>query len=376
MKSPKKALFIIPTLSSVYHQNRVEQIEKSGIECDVAAFDRKYYPGKPWSQNVTLLGYVEHKKYLKRIHHLISAIPVIRSKSKDSDLIFCYNLDLLFICWISLILLKDKPKIVHDVSDIRSVLIGKGIIATALRALERFLLRRTSVVIVTSNAYITEYFHSIQKLFDVCFHLIENKLDQESTPKPVTNGEIRLYGNPPKFKIGYFGLIRCRKSIELLLKLATKAEGRIKIVLRGVFLGTEDFEPIIRNHPFAEYEGPFINPDDLSEMHFHVDFSWLVHAHSRENTKWSRIFRFYHASYYKRPMIAQEDSQDGQVVKELDIGLTIDIFESDRSIDKLLSITNLQIQKWQNNLNGLPQSLSVISNEYEDLLQKVENGCN
>lgn len=75
-------------------------------------------------------------------------------------------------------------------------------------------------------------------------------------------------------------------------------------------------------------------------------------------------------------MIAQEDSQDGQVVKELDIGLTIDIFESDRSIDKLLSITNLQIQKWQNNLNGLPQSLSVISNEYEDLLQKVENGCN
>lgn len=376
MKSVKKALFIVPTLTSVYHQNRVEQIGKIGIDCEVAAFEREYYPGKPWNQDITLLGFIEHKKYLKRIHLLIKAIPVIRLKSKNSDLVFCYNLDLLLICWISLIALNSKPKIIHDVSDIRSVLTGNGIIASFLRWLERFLLRRVSIVIVTSPAYVKEYFHLIQNLYDVCFHLIENKLNPDSTPEPISNAEPRPDVDPPIFNIGYFGLIRCRKSLELLLKLATKAGGKFRVVLRGVLLETEDFEPIIANHPFVEYKGPFVNPDDLPIMHQNVDFSWLVHAHSRENTKWSRIFRFYHAAYYQCPMIAQKDSQDGKVVEDLNIGLTIDISDSDESISELLKITNTQIKEWRNKVQSLPQSLSVISSEYDELIRKVEESCN
>ena len=376
MNSVKKALFIVPTLTSVYHQNRVEQIEKIGIDCEVAAFEREYYPGKPWSQDVTLLGFIEHKKYLKRLHLLIKAIPVIRTKSKKADLVFCYNLDLLLICWISQLALKNKAKIIHDVSDIRSVLIGTGIFASVLRWLERFLLRRVSIVIITSPAYVTEYFHSIQNLHDVSFHLIENKLNPDSTPEPISNTDSRPDVDPSVFKIGYFGLIRCRKSLELLLKLATEADGKFRVVLRGVFLDTEDFEPVIANHPFVEYKGPFINPDDLPIMHHDVDFSWLVHAHSRENTKWSRIFRFYHAAYYQCPMIAQKDSQDGKVVDELNIGLTIDISDPDESIRKLLTITNVQVQEWRKKIQSLPQSLSVISKEYEDLIRKVSKSSN
>lgn len=366
-----KVLLLVPALSSVDGQNRLEELEKLGVECKVAGFQRRYYPGKEWGKEVISLGYVEHVNYIKRLTTLLKAVPEIRRQSNEVSYLLTLSFDLLLISWISLIGKSKKPGIIHDVSDIRSAFIGSHLAAKLLRCVERFLLRRVRVVIVTSWAYVTEYFQKIQKLHDVPFHLIENKLNPGSAPKPSQKAQ-RLSKPKETFTIGYFGLIRCERSLQVLMEAASRLNGRIQVIIRGVFLGTESYQEKIENHPYITYEGSYVAPDDLRSIHDEVDFSWLVHAHSNENTKWSRIFRFYHAAHYKCPMIAQEGSQDGIVVDQLGIGFNVDIFNFENVEEALKKISYRDLMKWQNSLDSLPPEISLISDEYKKLIELIK----
>lgn len=363
-----KIVLLVPALSSVDGQNRLLELEKLGVECQVAGFKRKYYPGKEWGREVKSLGYIEHVNYFKRLKVLIKALPAIRKISRGSSYVYTFSFDILLISYLSLIGMRNKPAFVHDVSDIRPVFIGKHLPAKGLRWLERFLLRRVKVVVVTSQAYVSEYFHKIQKLYGVTFHLIENKLNPGTSPEP-SEHPARLNKTENSFTIGYFGLIRCERSLQVLLEAATRFQGRISVMIRGVFLGTESYQKSIEEHPFMSYGGPYVAPDDLREIHDEVDLSWLVHAHSSENTKWSRIFRFYHAAYYKCPMIVQEGSQDGLVVDKLGLGLTVDIFDSGSVMEALDSLTFEDLEIWQSSLNRLPEEISLITDEYKKLVE-------
>lgn len=367
-----KVLFIIPTLSSAYHQSRVTELSRLNVDCSVIGYERNYYPGKPWKIPVRSLGFLEHKKYLNRLWIFIKSIPVIRKSSRNKSAIICFNLDLLFICWIALIGIRRRPKIIYDVGDIRTALIEKGLFAVILRAIERFLLHRVSLLIVTSHAYITEYFNGILGIRDINYLIIENKLNSIDAPKPIIKKSINSINDKASYVIGYFGLIRCRKSLILLNDITQKSKGSIKVTIRGVFLGTEDLKDMIYQNPHMSYEGPYVSPDDLAEIHADVDFSWLVHAHSRANTMWARIFRFYHACYYKVPMIAQSNSKDSLEVLKYDIGFCIDINSPNESNRRILSIDKKDYMNWSESLQKLPPEIYLLTDEYQKLVDHIK----
>lgn len=366
-----KILLLVPALSSVDAQNRLEGIEKQGVECSVAGFDRRYYPGKDWGREVTSLGYVEHENYLKRLLILFKAIPSIRVLANGKHSVYTFSFDLLLIAYFALIFKRNKPKLLYDVSDIRPAFIGSGLSARILRYAETLLLKRVAVVVVTSRAYVSEYFHKIQQLHSVLFHLIENKLNPGFAPVP-TECSYHNRSTKTSFTIGYFGLIRCERSLQVLINSATRFDGRIKVKIRGTFLGTESYQKQIEEHPYMSYGGPYITPDDLEAIFKEVDLSWLAHAHSAINTKWARTFRFYHASYYRCPMIAQEGSQDGLVVDELGIGMTVDIFDFNSVLDALNKLKVEDLEVWHSSLKALPDSISLITDEYKKLVDLLK----
>lgn len=98
------------------------------------------------------------------------------------------------------------------------------------RWMERALLRLCDLVVVSSPDFITCYFAPCQRL-SVPWRLLENKISVEQLPARDFKVLARL--DSPPWVIGWFGTLRCVKSLEILCSIAEALGDRVLIYLRG-----------------------------------------------------------------------------------------------------------------------------------------------
>ena len=205
--------FILPVTSQPRYWKRIKSLESLGCNNKILAFKREYIPINKNNKDYIIIGKLEHKKYYKRILPFVKAFIKIKNNIKNADIIYTFGLDMLFLGWVTRIFTKKRSKIVYEVGDIRSILIGDNIQSLFLRWLERFLIKRTGLLIVTSKAYITEYFEKIQGIRNIKYQVIENKIDVNSINKLLFSKYIKKRN---VITIGYFGLLNCERSLEIL----------------------------------------------------------------------------------------------------------------------------------------------------------------
>lgn len=364
-----KILFVLPVLSDSYYRKRIEKLSEIGVHCSVVGFDRDHYKGKPWTIPAESLGKIQHGQYFRRLGILLKSIFRIRKSLKNKDVIYAYNLDVLLISWLATLFQSGDIKIVYDVADIRSILAEEGFVSMILRSLERFLLKRTTVIVVASPAYIDNYFKPIQKI-QGDFFVVENKLEKDLSHQTETVSPITKKNH---VTIGYFGMLRCEKSLSVLKQLAENSKGEIRLLLRGLFLNTEDSEKEFRSLEFAKYDGPFVYPDDLHEMFANVDLVWGAHYQTQANKNWAIVNRFYQACYFKRPLIVQAGSQNARLVKHYNIGMEIDLENSKQAIEKIQSVDFSQIEIWQKNMREMPEDVYTFTDEHENFINLLKS---
>ena len=80
------------------------------------------------------------------------------------------------------------------------------------------------------------------------------------------------------WKIGWFGALRCRKSLELLAAFTRQMDGRFEVVLRGrpAYSEFDDFDGLVAAEPYIRFAGPYRNPEDLAAIYGEVHFSWAI----------------------------------------------------------------------------------------------------
>ena len=366
-----KILFLLPLLSDAYYHKRVKNLCHEGVTCSVIGFERNHYKGKSWPFKVTSLRNIDHGNFIKRIWYLLAAVPTIRKASANIDNIYAFNLDMLFLARISTLFIKDRPRFIYDIADIHPALYIQNFQSKLLRRLENILLKKVKVIVVASPNYIDGYFKVYHKNYPGSYHVIENKLNslekltrhKKITPFPADNTTIT---------IGYFGMIRCEQSLRFLSELLDRSHGSFKLYLRGKFLVNKQIETLITQSEHTEYGGPFINPDDLSEMHNAIDLVWAAQQLGEAHTKFSRTNRFYQSCYFDVPMITQEATQDDKMLKKYNLGITIQLDEFETSIKKLLGVTISDLKKWQKNIKKIPENHFIISDEYHVLIELLK----
>lgn len=361
-----KFLFILPVLSDSYYQKRIRKLSDLGVICTVFGFEREHYKGKPWEKETTSLGRLKHGQKLGRIATLLKALFLIRKTAKQHHVIYCFGLDILVLGYFATLFHSDKPKLVYDLPDIHNILIGQNFIAKTLRSVEHFLLNRTAAVVVASPAFIDGYFQNIQKVSPT-FVVIENKVESDLSTKPVTVSNDKL-SEKSFTTIGYFGMIRCEMSLQLLTSLIKKNEGATHLSLWGIFLNTEKYKPKLLELPGVSYGGQFVYPDDLQDMYTSVDVVWAAHMHGETSNKWAISNRFYQACYFKCPLIVQQNTQDAKLVQKYNIGCTIDLRDIPSSIQTLQLIGTNQLKKWTTNMQNMPEEVYTLTNEHNKLL--------
>lgn len=370
-----KISFLLPVPSQARYHKRVSALKALGVEPTILAFERDYYAGRPWPDGHISLGQVQHGEYHKRLLPLLEAFPQVRAAARDSDVVYAFGLDMLLLGWLAGRTLWEPPKIVYEVGDIRAALLKDTLVSGVIRGLERFLLRQANLLVTTSEAFVTGYYQKVQGLEGLRYQVIENKLDTRVLSLPQSSSPMEASGS---LHIGYFGLIRCRRSWEILRRAAEEGGDRIKVYVRGIVVG-RDLENLIDESQTLrdlDYCGPYVTPDDLPDMYDRVDVVWASYPYHGGvdvgNWRWARTVRFYESCFFKKPMLVQAGTQDCQAVREFGIGICLDLSDVDRAVDRILEIGSAEICQWRQNLYELPPEVYTYTVEHKQLLEAIE----
>ena len=252
-------------------------------EVDLTAFTFRRYKFntafQPEWKNIPL-GTTVDRNYLYRLPALARALwkmlrhaPLLRA----ADFIYARNLDLVLLGILARTFTCSRAKLVYEVEDVQEIFFKKTATGTLFRWLERWALNRIDLLVVLSPAFLHGYFEPAQRYAGPCF-VLENKLQLGDLPDtPTPKGDV-WKGGSDRWVIGWFGTLRCPKSLRILEDIATALGPKVEIHTRGypTETGLDAFLRIVERHPNWRYDGEYTIPDDLEEMYGRVHFSWCL----------------------------------------------------------------------------------------------------
>ncbi|NJM33518.1 MAG: glycosyltransferase family 4 protein [Rhodomicrobium sp.] len=233
---------------------------------------------------------------------------------------------MLLVAVLAKLLSRSRAPIVYEVLDIRGVFIGKGLAGRVFRFAERALMKASSLLVVSAPEYISRYFVPYQR-FDGAWFLLENKLPGPMAGTAALIPRLSLPPGPP-WVIGMFGVLRCARSFDILCKLAERLGDKVKIYLRGVPSETDiplaRIEAACAAHPNVIFDGPYNNPQDLSDIYGRIHFIWTAdYLDAGGNSDWSLTNRIYEGGLMGAVLISAKGLATGRMIEEKGLGFII-----------------------------------------------------
>jgi succinoglycan biosynthesis protein ExoL len=252
------------------------------------------------------------------------------------DLIIGRNLEMLALANRAKALFAADTPVVYECLDVHRLLLRPGGIGKAMRAAERLLGRNSVLLMTSSPAFVREYFEPFHQL-SAPVALLQNKV-LEIAEKPAEG--LRLAAPPAAgqaWKIGWFGALRCRKSLQLLSAFTRRMDGRFEVVLRGrpAYSEFDDFDRLVAAEPHVHFAGPYRNPEDLAAIYGEVHFCWAIDFFEEGlNSSWLLPNRLYEGCRFGAVPIAMRSTETGRFLADRHLGLLLD----DPSADALAAL--------------------------------------
>jgi succinoglycan biosynthesis protein ExoL len=272
------------------------------------------------------LGTTFNRRYLQRLWAFVACLGVIwrnRDRLAACRAVYAVNTDNALLALLGKRISGSKAPLVLELADIQPAMVGQGAVSRVFRAIERFVLRRTALLVTTSPGFVREYFQPIQNHRGEIF-LLENKVYPSSALPPSRSGGAPVEGGKP-WVVGCFGAFRCRRSLELMRALATHPQSKVRFVLRGYPAGTitDEFHPLIEGVPGITFAGPYQYPKDLAAMYQGVDFNWAFdESDPNGNSAWLLPNRIYEGGCFGVPAIAANETETGRWISSNHLGWT------------------------------------------------------
>jgi hypothetical protein len=182
-------------------------------------------------------------------------------------------------------------------------------------------MRDVDLILTSSPRFITEYFHP--RNFNCPIRILENKV-LLSGPEISRPSQLSHPSGPP-WKLGWFGMIRCRRSFEILRSVAQEADGSLQIRIAGRPSSTEfpDFETLLAGSPHVTFTGPY-RFDELPMLYGDLHFSWAVDFFEQGlNSSWLLPNRIYESSFFGSVPIAVEGVETARWLAQKQIGVIL-----------------------------------------------------
>ncbi|WP_372575075.1 hypothetical protein [Ruegeria jejuensis] len=281
----------------------------------------------------------------------------------NCDAIYARNLDMLAVAVRARRKLGLERPLIYECLDVHHRLTGPSLVARLLRRFERRLLHHCALVVISSPRFESEHF-AVHYPGAYRAFLLENLMIEgddfpdRPDPEPVE----RPSGAP--LRIGWFGNLRCRRSLDLLLGLARQFPDDVTITLRGypapgVF---DNFEGEIAPYKNVSFGGRYSAPGDLSAMYGAVDLVWAGDWYEEgANSLWLLPNRIYEGGYFATPSLAPDGTETARWLRDHGSGILL-AAPVDRALEaEIASLLKdrAPLQQLRGQLLSLPRSVFV-----------------
>ena len=334
-----KIVYLVHDLSDAGVAKRIAMLKAGGTLVSLAGFRRT---AQSIESAAFDFGQTYNGGFIQRAWSVLKQVFFIEQHKAlftDTDIIIARNLEMLAIAVRGRSLCSKKPTIIYECLDIHRLLLGSGPLSTGLRALETWLLKRASAIITSSPAFISEYFKGILPI-----KLIENKV--YPAPAIPTHHSPRTAG--PPWKIGWFGMIRCRESLAILTELVKKSEGKVEVIIRGrpSLDQFDDFNKLTGSTPGLQF------------------LVWAIDKFEDGlNSSWLLPNRLYEGGLFAAVPIALKDVETGRTIERLGIGRSIPTLSAESLHYYFNLLTAEKYHSMEQKVSALPPSTWSFSDQ-------------
>jgi succinoglycan biosynthesis protein ExoL len=347
-------------------RRRVQGFRDDGL--DVTGFMMRRHDSVNIDWENIDLGRTYDAAYIQRIRSILSGARRAAAEQQTlakADVIYARNLDMLATAFLAKRLTGLKTPVVYEALDVHRLLTRKDLVGLMFRRIEGALLARTKRLVVSSPAFLEHHFNAHHRgRFRAS--LIENRLATGAAygPRPA------LTSAPPAgagaLRIGWVGVLRCARSLNLLLNVAKTLGPSVRLVTHGTPALTEipDFHKKIQGIPNVEFHGRYRAPEDLARIYSGLDLVWAGDfMEAGYNSVWLLPNRLYEGGYYAVPAIAPAGTQTAKWILEHGAGFTVcgDLEDSLSMLVKELVKDRSAIGSCRDRLLGLPDDVFVQS---------------
>jgi len=321
-----KVLYFVHDLYDAAVKKRVLMLQTGGADVVLIGFYRSsVVPTHIGSAQVIPLARTYDASFLHRLRSVFYALffsSHYMPYTYDADVIICRNLEMLLLGRKVKRKLKTIP-LVYESLDIHRLLLGTGRFSHILRLVERLTVKKSNLLITSSPGFIKNYFKKINKLNKPIL-LVENKFFDTEMSVTTSIDTQKHQQDKDFYVIGWFGAIRCRKSLALLSVIARKLEGKVRVVIRGrpAYTEFEDFLGSVEREPYIEFQGEYEFPNDLAQIYSEVDFCWAIDFFEEGgNSEWLLPNRIYEGGTFNSVPIFIKDTEIANKLERLNVGV-------------------------------------------------------
>lgn len=331
-----RLLYLVHDLSDPSVHRRVRMLRMGGVDdIRIAGFRRSADPvpdvdGFP----AVDLGRTEHGRLTERLALVGSTLAHhgrLEHLAAGADVVLARNIEPLAIAAVVRRRYARRAPLFYECLDVHGLLAAGGAPAAVLRAVEGALLRRSDGVVVSSPAFVTEYFARVHRHHMPRALLVENRmLESEVAPEQralLRRSEVGLGPAPrPPWRIGWLGLIRCERSLRELTTLCRALPGTVEVVVRGRPI-RELAGPLAdaaRTVPGFRYEGPYDRERELFDIYTDLHFSWTLDwLDAASNSRWLLPNRLYEGGLFQCVPLALAGVETGRWLDRRGLGVRL-----------------------------------------------------
>jgi len=319
-----RALMLCFNESQPRCHRRAAMLIEAGYDITVYHFQRGYYTQNtyPAPSELISLGRIVPRRWIRRIPKLVRAAAIIRKQEKERpapSLVYAFGLDMAMVGqWA----MPGTAPLVFEVGDVMNPLPHLSLLSRLIAGAERRILNNCRALVVTSPAFITDYFAHMHPGIEGKTWVIENMLARdvaERFPRPdrpiAPNGPLR---------IGYIGLFKYEHCIQCLMEAVARRGPRFELHFFGDGPSKDRITTFVEKHDNLFYHGSFSSQRDIGNIYQSVDVSYAVYDHSDPNIRIALPNKLYESLYFGVPIIVAEDTYLATRVRETGCGLVVD----------------------------------------------------
>ena len=164
---------------------------------------------------------------------------------------------------------------------------------------------------------------------------------------------------PSPWRIGWFGNLRCQRSLAYLAELASRMDGLVEIDLRGsIALPLQEMiGDALSRSPHMRFHGRYTH-EELHDHYAAVHFAWAIDFYEAGlNSEWLLPNRLYEGCAFGAIPIAMAEVETGRWLKTHAIGVCLDEME-----DAEAQLATMSVERYaalSRAVTSLPRELFV-----------------